>query len=108
MNYLYAAEKFSQARRCLMLPHTQGEHTSIMMALHECSLGLRNLNNDDIDDNAHYWIETLKGIMDVNGVDDPTGEGKWSVKARGMTSDEKSELSTVVDNLANWFDHESS
>lgn len=43
MKFGYSAEKFSDARRSLMLPHPQGEAQSIADAFFECDSGLVNL-----------------------------------------------------------------
>ena len=104
MKYSYPAEKFSTARRCLMLPHTSGEAESIMHAFHECSLGLHDLDRDDLDENARDWVRKLEELMNTDGLNDPSDRGLWKVKAEQLSNDEKIELSHVVDELAHWFD----
>ena len=104
MRYSYQAEKFSSARRALMLPHTRGEHQSVVDALHQCHLGLYKIERTDLDDNARSWIEALETFMDTSGLSDPSGEGLWVVKARSLSTDEKLEISRLVDELAHWFD----
>lgn len=104
MKFMYPAEKFSAARRNLMLPHSQGEARSICDAFSECGSGLLNLNSDDLDDNAKRWIEVLKGLMDTSGIEDPDRRGTLTIKAETMSDEQKYELSRVVDSLAHWFD----
>jgi hypothetical protein len=50
--YKYAEEKFSQARRRLMLPPQGKEALVISEACGECRLGLNNISLDDLDDRA--------------------------------------------------------
>ena len=73
--YNYAAEKFSQARANLMMPHPQGESTSIMLAFHECSNGLHGLATEGFDDSARSWIDQLKAFMSTDGLEDPAEQG---------------------------------
>jgi hypothetical protein len=103
-SYSYQAEKFSSARRALMLPHTSGEHQSVADAFHECHLGLHKIERADLDDNARSWIEALEVFMDTSGLSDPSDQGLWAVKARSLSTDEKLEISRLVDELAHWFD----
>ena len=102
--YRYPAEKFSTARRNLMLPHSRGEAESIAMAFHEMTLGLEDIEDEHLDDNARSWVRTIERLMDDEGIDDPAGEGTWKLKAEKLSVDEKLELSHAVDELAHWFD----
>lgn len=104
MKFSYQAQKLSEARRVLMLPHTRGEAESIAMAFHACSLGFHNFNPDSLDDDARRWFTKITEMMDTSAVDDPEKRGAWVVKAARFTNDEKLELSRVVDELAHWFD----
>ncbi len=106
MKYAYQAEKFSSARRTLMLPHPKGEAKSIADVFHECSLGLHNLDRGGLDDNARLWVIKLEELMDATGLADPTGVGTWTVKAEQLTIDQMFELSRIVDELAHWFDRQ--
>ena len=87
-----------------MLPHTKGEAESIMLAFHECSLGLHDLDRDDLDENARDWVRKLEELMNTDGLNDPSDRGLWKVKAEQLSNDEKTGLSRVVDELAHWFD----
>ncbi len=107
MKFSYQSEKFSSARSALMLPHPNGEAASIAAAFHQCSLGLHQLYEKDLDDNARSWTEKLRELMDTSGLVDPDGRGLWAVKAASLTVDQKFELSRVVDELAHWFHCES-
>src|SRR4030065_562703 len=93
MKFSYQAEKFSDARSLLMLPHPEGETASIASAFHECSLGLHNLNEQELDDTARVWVAKLKELMDTSGLTDPDGRGLWEVKATYLTLVEKFALS---------------
>ena len=106
MKFSYQSEKFSAARRALMLPHSGGEAASIAGAFHECSLGLHKLNDNALDDDARSWVYKLKKLMDTSGFVDPDERGLWTVKAASLTTDQKLELSRVVDELAHWFERE--
>jgi len=104
MKYTYASEKFATARTSLMLPHPRGETTAIADAFFECSLGLRTLNQDDLDDGARTSLRKLEELMDGSGLDDPLDRGLYTIKAERLSIDQKAELSDVIDNLASWFD----
>jgi hypothetical protein len=102
----YPAEKFSAARRMLLLPHPSGEAQSLASAFHECLRGLDRIPRDDLDANARAWVGTVERTMDDTGIEDPDGErGTWFVKAQGLTDQEKQQFSDAVDHLASWFDH---
>jgi len=104
VQFSYAAEKFAKARRYLSLPNAQGEHQSIASAFGECILILRNLDESTLDDYARTLVAELRVLMNTEGVDDPAGEGTFSMKARGFSSNERSDVSRVIDELAVWFD----
>lgn len=104
LTFSYQAQKFAQARSCLMLPHPMGEAQSIADAFHMCLLGLDNLDHERLDEEAADKVRQLKALMDTTGLNDPAGVGLWRVKAEQFTDEEKSELSELVDALASWFD----
>jgi hypothetical protein len=105
MNFDYQSEKLSQARSCLMLPHSDGEEASVAEAFMLCGRAFYRFDTSLIkDENAIIWIETIKRFMDTAGVSDPTGEGTAIQRARQLTNDDKAEFSRAVDELANWFD----
>jgi hypothetical protein len=103
VKYSYAAEKFSNARRMLMLPPPAKEAQIIALAFHEISLCLRDLRQDDLDDSAKDWLAKVQSFMDTTGVVDLTGSGTYQVKAQSLTQDQKLELAGCVDELASWF-----
>ncbi len=105
MKFRHPAEKLSQARRALMLPHSQGEAQSIADAFSVCSLGLNRLSPTDLDDDARRWFSKIKELMDTSGVQDPAGRGTFAVKAEGFSLDQKLELADAVDQLADWFEN---
>ena len=100
--FRYPAEKFAAARRALMLPHPKGEAESIVLAFHECELGLMKLPLDELDQNARSWVQTLRELMSTDVIPATSG-GTWSAKAERLTEDERAMLSEVVDELAHWF-----
>ena len=107
MKYAYPAEKLSAARRCLMLPHLEGEAQSIMHAFHECELGLDGIDTTDIDnEDVKRWIAKIRELMDTSDIEDPHQRGTWIIKAEQLSSVQKFELSRAVDELAHWFDRE--
>lgn len=94
--YGYAAEKFSAARRGLMLPHPAGVAESINLALHECRLGLRQFDPSNLDETAADWVRRLEELMNTNGIDDPGGRGTMVIKAEGFSEAEMFEVSRLV------------
>ena len=90
MDFMYQAQKFSQARSCLMLPHSRGEAASIAEALRECNLGMHDLDRNELDDNARSAIFKLEEFMD-------------SDRVAQFSNDEMLGFSHVIDELADWF-----
>src|SRR5450759_4381610 len=101
-DYMHLAEKLSDARRALMLPHLEGETESIVNAFSECSKVLRILPTPDLDDAASDWAETILGLMDTSKFDESAGDGTWDLKASSLSVEDKYELSNAVDELASW------
>ena len=106
MKHSYQAEKFSSARRALMLPHPQGEAKSIAAAFHECDRGLAQFNRNQLDQEAKDWLVKLDKLMNTSGLNDPQKKGLWQVKAETLSESERLELSHIVDELAHRFDDE--
>lgn len=103
MKFSYQAEKLSIARRALMLPHPDGEAASIAGAFSEISHALHRFDRSQVTDEVRDWLRKIDSFMDVTGLSDTTGEGLYMVRARSFTTDEKLELSSLVDELAHWF-----
>lgn len=103
MKYSYQSQTFSKARSCLMLPHPSGEAASIAQAFHECSLGLHDLDRDNTDDSVRNWLSQLDELMDTSGLEDQDKKGLWHVKASELSTDQKLQLSGIIDELAHWF-----
>jgi len=104
MEWSYQYEKFTHARRALMLPHPQGEAESVVIAFHECGHGLRGVNVSLIeDDRARELIAKIETAMNTEGLTDTTGRGLFYERAETMTTEEKSTLSDAVDELTSWF-----
>ena len=103
-SFAYQSEKFAAARSCLMLPHPNGEASSIMHAFHECTLGLAGVDRQSLDDDALAWVNELEDLMNTDGLEDPGGErGLWIIKAESLTVEQQSAVSNVIDTLAYWF-----
>ena len=99
-----AATKLGEARRSLMVPHPDGEEKSIAQAFQEISQGLHCFNIGDLQDkNVEGWLIKLQQIMDTHGLADPSKIGLYQVKAATLSTRERSELSGVVDQLAQWL-----
>jgi len=71
--YKYPEEKFSQARRHLMLPPRGKKALAISQACSECELGLHDLLLDDLDNTARGHIfkltELIRRIQKLNAAD---------------------------------------
>ncbi len=107
--FTYQFEKFSLARRCLMLPHSMGEAQSVASAFQACHRGLDEMGKDlrdSLDDNARGWVSKLEEMMDTSGLKDESQRGLFLVKAETLSEDEMRELAECVDNLAYWFGRE--
>ena len=104
MRYSYQAEKLHVARRALMLPHSRGEHDSIAEAFRELSHAFHNLDETQLDSTARGWVQKLKKFMDTSDTTPLGDDGLYSDKASTFSIDEKIQISTLVDELASWFD----
>lgn len=103
MSLSYAAEKFSDARRMLMLPHPQGEEHSIANAFAECDHGLSDLNISGLSNEIQRLVADLKAVKSTAGLTDPDRIGLYKVKAALLTEGERHSFSSLVDELAYWF-----
>lgn len=95
----YPSEKFAAARRALMLPQPQGDAAAIAVAFQECSLGLPKIDEKSLDESAKSLLSKLKAYMDTADVADPSGKGRYLVKAEGFDDEQKNEISTLIDEL---------
>mgnify|MGYP006149719991 CR=1 FL=1 len=103
MIYSFPAEKFSIARRALMLPHPDGQHASLETALTECRLGLHRMNRAKLPDDIRTGIHQLECFMDTTGFVDADGEGAWVHMLRSRSADDRAEVARLIDMLAQWF-----
>jgi hypothetical protein len=99
----YQFEKFDDARDLLSTAHEDGETPSIVRAFHEISIGLRGVDEDELDTFARSRVRTLEELMDLSGVQDTTGDGLYWARAAAMSDEEKAELLKLVGALADWF-----
>jgi hypothetical protein len=86
-----------------MLPHSSGIDSSIAEAFRECALAFHRLEERELDDNARSWVTKIKHLMDTSAIFDASGEGTGRIKARSLSEDQQLELSSTVDELADWF-----
>ena len=104
--FMYQSEKFRVARQVLMAPHPNGEDDSFTGALHECQLGLKDVVETKLDDDARRDVEIIRHALDTTGVEmEEHEDGSLTAKIRQMNDEQKSEISGAVDRLATWFDH---
>ncbi len=100
----YQAEKFNVARSCLMLPHPQGEESSIANAMFNIMIGVHDYHvPDDFNEDAARQLVELREMMNTDGLQDPNREGLHIVLARTMDVDQRQRFSKLVDELAWWF-----
>ena len=106
MSISYLGQKFSEARRALMLPHPSGEAESIAAAIVACAIALDHVRSDipgQIEDtDALHHLRTIESALPARDLGDPKGVGTALVKAQAMTEDEQRKFATAVDALANW------
>jgi HD-GYP domain-containing protein (c-di-GMP phosphodiesterase class II) len=87
--YKYAEEKFSQARRYLMLPPAGKEALVISEASHECGLGLRDVPlDDDFEYTARDRVSKLTELI---------------ARKDKLSADDKQELCDLINYLAYYF-----
>jgi hypothetical protein len=103
MEFLRQAEKFSVARRCLMLPHANGITDSIADAFEACALGVRSLHRGALDARASAWLERVEALMNTDAIDGADQRERWLKRAAELSVEEQSDLSRLVDELAHWF-----
>jgi hypothetical protein len=87
MSFSYQAQKLSQARHALMLPHIHGESRSIANAFSCISLAFNQMNEDKLDDSSRHWVNKIKLLMDATVFNDPFGKRQFKriVKMTGKT-----------------------
>jgi hypothetical protein len=88
--YKYTEEKFSQARRHLMLPLRGKEGLAISQACSECSLALKNISHleDGLDERARAYISQLKELIEREKI---------------LSDTDKHVLCELIDHLAYYF-----
>ena len=99
----YQSEKFTQARRNLMLPHPKGEAAAIAHAFLEVDLALHSFDESSLDQYARTRVTRLRQLMDTSSMPHGSETGAWQAKAKGFSVDERSEVSSLIDELASWF-----
>jgi hypothetical protein len=103
MEFQRQAEKFSVARRCLMLPHRDGVADAIADAFEACAAGLRNLRRGTLDAHAESWLARVEALMDISGIEGADPRARWLARAGQLDADQQADLSRLVDELAHWF-----
>ena len=87
-----------------MLPHPKGEAASIANAFAECAAGISKVDPADLDDYARELLTKLNALIDPVGLRDPADRGMYTIKAEKLSIEQRRELSSIVDELASWFD----
>ncbi len=104
MEFPRQAERFSAARRCLMLPHPEGVTESMAKAFEACAIGLRSLHRGALDENASAWLQRVEALMDISSVAGADERERRLTRAAQLTPDEQADLSRLIDELAHWFE----
>jgi hypothetical protein len=86
--YKYPEEKFSYARRHLMLPPPEKEALVISEACHECGLGLRDLVLDDLEYTGRDRVSKLTKLIE---------------RKDKLNAADKQELCDLINYLAYYF-----
>lgn len=99
------AEKFSEARRSLMLPlGAVSEERRFAEAFHQCSSAIEQFDVSSVpDEYARDALQVVQSALDTTGISDPTGEGTHIHRIRSMDLVAKSNFADAVDTLATWF-----
>jgi hypothetical protein len=104
VKFHYQMEKFSEARRALMLPAESDRAHRIGAAFTAMMRGLRELKTDEIvEPQVLDDLAQLKRLMDATGIEDPHGLGTHFLRAQRLTESEQDQLADVVDDLADYF-----
>jgi hypothetical protein len=103
----YQAEKFSQARACLMLPFSKGESVAIAEAFENCALALHRFDRTEIGDHrVHRWLAEIDAAMDISTIAEYAKVSKFQIRAGQMTFDEKLAFSHNIRECAAWFENQ--
>lgn len=105
MKFEYQREKLITAQSLLQLPHPGEEGKFIADAFGECQLALSDLKKKtlELDDDLKDLIAELEGIMDSSALTDPYNEGMNNIKAKTLSVQDKSSLSSIINDLVSWF-----
>ena len=55
----------------------------------KCYLGLQDLRPEDFDDDALECVSTIREIMNTEAIDDPFGNGTYTVRAELLSTDQE-------------------
>lgn len=97
MNYGYPMQKFSEARRCLMLPHPEGEIRAMVLAMYHSRIGLEHVPEGVLEEPAAKWALELGALIKREKGRDPCEI------AEELSFDERLTLSGLIDQLADYF-----
>lgn len=103
MEFRPQVERFASARRCLMLPHPDGDAAAISKCFVACHAGLRSLRRGLLDAHAQQWLEQLEQLMSTETIEANSDSERLQKRAQQLSAEEQSDLSRLVDELANWF-----
>lgn len=103
MEFRPQVERFASARRCLMLPHPDGDAAAISKCFVACHAGLRSLRRGLLEPTAQQWLEQLEQLMSTETIEGDSESERLHKRAQQLSAEEQSDLSRLVDELANWF-----
>ena len=109
MEFVQQSQRFSAARRSLMLPHGDGEAAAIASAMNACALGLRNLRRGLLDEHASRWLLELEALLGTSAelASANPDRARWLTRAAELDSTAQADFSRLVDELAHWFERKS-
>jgi hypothetical protein len=103
----YLGQKFSEARRALMIPHYGDEARALAGAINSCATALHNEQIKLVkDDEMLRHLDTIRRHLPAADLSDSAHVGTSLIKAQMMTQAEKAEFSRAVDILADWAHRE--
>jgi hypothetical protein len=103
----YLGQKFSEARRALMIPHYGDAARALAGAINSCATALHNEQIKLVkDEEMLRHLDTIRRHLPAADLPDPTHVGISLIKAQMMTEAEKAEFSRAVDILADWAHRE--
>jgi hypothetical protein len=86
----YNVEHFNKARTALLLPHPEGLNVSIGQAFQEYGIAIDNFDHNLLDDSSQRWVNKLNSYRD-----------NFDLLVK-LSIDQMVEISSLIDELADW------